>query len=533
MIGPNGAGKTTLFDTVSGFVRPDAGTITIRPDPTSSPSRRHAPRAARAGRPRPRAFVPGRTPVPRADRARDHRRRVRARRARPQSRRRGAPSPDGGAFRGCGARPGRRARRSAPPGHRTPTASVTSCRPVPAASSISRACSRTSRSCCSSTNPPPGWRSARPRRWAHCSAEVRDTLDAAVLVIEHDLGVLRDVADRIVALDHGSVVAEGDPARRAPSTPRSLLRIWAPDTAGRCPVARRSAPCVLPVLCSGLVIALVIVGTVAATAVPGRAAGGAAAGPLTFDEAQGAGQGRRLGPELRHDHGEGRGAERLRAAVRGAVEGRRQRRRRPRPASPRTRSPSRSTRPSPTSSSRRSSRRPAATRASRKERETTQEYVDYFSAHYELYGRTVKLVTDQGQRRSRRRRSRPRPTRSRSPPSCTRSRRSAARARPTAYAEELAARGVLCVGDCVIAEPQSFLDRHSPYVWPTTASRNRRASTGPRSSASSSPRARPRTRANALEDEASGVRRRALRRRRGHVRQERHALRGSAWRRTA
>src|SRR5262249_25676517 len=40
----------------------------------------------------------------------------------------------------------------------------------------------------------------------------------------------------------------------------------------------------------------------------------------------------------------------------------------------------------------------------------------------------------------------------------------------TAYADELAARGVLCVGDCVIAEPQSFLERHTPYVWPTIAS---------------------------------------------------------------
>ena len=41
-----------------------------------------------------------------------------------------------------------------------------------------------------------------------------------------------------------------------------------------------------------------------------------------------------------------------------------------------------------------------------KERETTQEYVDYFSAHYELYGRKVKLVTGEGERRPRRRRRR-------------------------------------------------------------------------------------------------------------------------------
>jgi branched-chain amino acid transport system ATP-binding protein len=42
--------------------------------------------------------------------------------------------------------------------------------------------------------------------------EVRDSLDAAVLVIEHDLGVLGDVADRIVALDRGRVVSTGRPS---------------------------------------------------------------------------------------------------------------------------------------------------------------------------------------------------------------------------------------------------------------------------------------------------------------------------------
>jgi hypothetical protein len=100
---------------------------------------------------------------------------------------------------------------------------------------------------------------------------------------------------------------------------------------------------------------------------------------------------------------------------------------------------------------------------------TTQQYVDFFSAHYQLYGRTVKLVTIKAS----------------GPPDDD----AAAKAdaikvatqihafasfggpgQTSAYAKELAVRGVLCVGDCVIAEPQVFLDTNSPYVWPTLAS---------------------------------------------------------------
>ena len=41
---------------------------------------------------------------------------------------------------------------------------------------------------------------------------VRDELDCALVVIEHDMVLLRSVVDRVVALDQGSVVAEGEPA---------------------------------------------------------------------------------------------------------------------------------------------------------------------------------------------------------------------------------------------------------------------------------------------------------------------------------
>jgi hypothetical protein len=103
------------------------------------------------------------------------------------------------------------------------------------------------------------------------------------------------------------------------------------------------------------------------------------------------------------------------------------------------------------------------------ERDTTQQYIDYFSAHYELYGRKVKLVTVKA---------------SGAPDDDVAAKSDAIKVatevhafasfggpgQTTAYADELAARGVLCVGDCVIAEPQSFLDSHAPYVWPTIAS---------------------------------------------------------------
>lgn len=100
---------------------------------------------------------------------------------------------------------------------------------------------------------------------------------------------------------------------------------------------------------------------------------------------------------------------------------------------------------------------------------TNQQYVDFFQSNYETYGRRIRLV----------------PVRGSGPPDDDVSAKADAirvaaevgafasfggPSQTTAYADELAARGVLCVGDCTIAAPESFLRSRSPYVWPSLAS---------------------------------------------------------------
>jgi ABC-type branched-subunit amino acid transport system ATPase component len=41
---------------------------------------------------------------------------------------------------------------------------------------------------------------------------IRQTLDASLLVIEHDMTLITSVADRLLALDRGRLVADGPPA---------------------------------------------------------------------------------------------------------------------------------------------------------------------------------------------------------------------------------------------------------------------------------------------------------------------------------
>jgi branched-chain amino acid transport system ATP-binding protein len=41
---------------------------------------------------------------------------------------------------------------------------------------------------------------------------VKDMFDTTIALIEHDMGVVMDLSDRVVVLDHGVLIADGTPA---------------------------------------------------------------------------------------------------------------------------------------------------------------------------------------------------------------------------------------------------------------------------------------------------------------------------------
>ncbi len=48
---------------------------------------------------------------------------------------------------------------------------------------------------------------------------IRDRLGLPVILIEHDIGVVMGLSDRIVVLNHGEMIADGSPTGTA-ATPR-------------------------------------------------------------------------------------------------------------------------------------------------------------------------------------------------------------------------------------------------------------------------------------------------------------------------
>jgi len=100
------------------------------------------------------------------------------------------------------------------------------------------------------------------------------------------------------------------------------------------------------------------------------------------------------------------------------------------------------------------------------EAETVRQYIAFFESHYETYGRKVNLVVVKA---------------SGAPDDDAAARADAIKVateikafasfggpgETEAYAQELAARNVLCLGDCMLASSQKFVDQRAPHIWLT------------------------------------------------------------------
>ena len=205
VIGPNGAGKTTLFDLVSGFLPVDDGQVLLGGRDVT-----HASPAARAAAGLGRSFqdallFPEMTvheALAVAERALDRA---------PQRARRRAPAADRLRRRGTHGGPHRGAARADGPRPASAPRSSASCRPAPAASSTSPARSPTDPTVILLDEPSSGIAQREVEALAPVLRRLRDEMGSALVVIEHDIPLVSAIADRLVALDMGRVVATGPP----------------------------------------------------------------------------------------------------------------------------------------------------------------------------------------------------------------------------------------------------------------------------------------------------------------------------------